>query len=274
MNSVFFRSTIALVLTLSWLASMRAETVLSSDLQEAVKDLADGTFPRLASESVKDAPVERLIRVIAGMGRPPISKRDFETYQDELAGLTDAQGEVADLALYLRARLFQVHRIPRDDAKAEALYLELGARSPSSHWAQLGLVKLGLMGLYRSQNFGEGEERFKRAEALLTMLTEPALKRDLHLQIGWAGLYFDWPLSEVIPHLKAADEVGGLMGMIPEDLVLQIAELSFRNGETAQARVYFERFLREFPTSDKRFNVEQRLVDVADEVALKDGMLP
>ena len=255
MNSVFFRSTIALVLTLSWLASMRAETVLSSDLQEAVKDLADGTFPRLASESVKDAPVERLIRVMTGMGRPPLSRGDFEKYQDELAELTDAQGEVAELALYLRARLFQVHRIPRDHETAEALYRELGTRNPMSHWAQLGFVKLGLMRLFLSPKGIAEPERRSKAEAFLPMLVEPALKRDLHLQIGWAGLYFDWPLSEVIPHLKAADEVGGLMGMVPEDLVLQIAELSFRNGDTAVARAYFERFLQEFSTSDKRFNV-------------------
>ena len=260
---------IALLLALVCHPYLRSEAVLASDLGEMVRDLSDGTFPRMGSKSFNDGPVERLIRVLTGMGRTPISRKDIEKYQIELSGLTDAPGEVAELALYLRARLFQVHRIPRDYVSAEALYRELGERNSKSHWAQLGFVKLGLMRLYLPSNHGGGEERQKQVEALLPMITEPALRRDLHLQIGWAGLYYDWPLSEIIPHLKAADKVGGLMGMVPEDLVLQIAELSFRNGETSVARVYFERFLLEFPASIKRYNVEQRLADVA----LKNGVV-
>ena len=61
------------------------------------------------------------------------------------------------------------------------------------------------------------------------------------------------------------------MGIVPEDLVIQIAELSFRNGEISVARAYFERFLQEFPTSIKRYNVEQRLVDVAKVAANTEG---
>lgn len=108
MNSVSFKSTIALVLALGCLPSLRTEIVLTSDLRAAVRDFSEGIFPRLEAESVDDTSVERLIRVMTGMGRPPISRRDFEEYEQELADLAGAQGEVADLALYLRARLFQV----------------------------------------------------------------------------------------------------------------------------------------------------------------------
>lgn len=259
---VFIRYSSVLILVLGWLPCMRSEPVLNDDVRKAVRGLAEGVSPRSDFQSDNDASATRLARVLFGMSRPPISKQDFEKYQTELTALAGTGCEIADLALYLRARLFQVHLVPADYEQAAALYLKLGARSPTSHWSQLGFVKLGLMRLYAPQDRDQGRDRLAEAEALLAMIVEPALKRDLHLQIGWAGLHYGWPLSQVIPHLKAADRVGGLMGMIPENLTIQIAELSFRNGETADARMYFERFLCEFPTSVKRYNVEQRLADV------------
>ena len=271
MNLFSINSSIAVVLTLGCLPFSPAETGLTGDLRETVLDLSNGTLPRLRAVSNDETPQARLIRVMRGMSRPPISGRDFDDYEKELADLAVGVGEVADQALYLRARLFQVHRTPRDYEMAETLFLELGARNPGSHWAQLGLVKVGLMRLYGARNPEAAEVRLNRAEALLAMISEPALRRDLHLQIGWAGLEWAQPLSAVIPHLKAADQVGKLMGTVPEDLVLQIAELSFRNGEISVAKIYFERFLQEFPTSIKRYNVEQRLADVARVAASTRG---
>jgi|UniRef100_UPI00404B73B2 hypothetical protein len=271
MNLFSINSSIAMVLALGCIPFSSAETGLTGDLRETVMDISNGTLPRLRVASDDESPKARLIRVMRGLSRPPISRQDFDDYQKELADLAVGEGAVAEQALYLRARLFQVHRSPHDYERAETLFLELGSRNSASHWAQLGFVKVGLIRLYGSRNHEDRNVRLKAAEAVLTMITEPALKRDLHLQIGWAGLEWEQPLSVVIPHLKAADQEGNLMGIVPEDLVIQIAELSFRNGEISVARAYFERFLQEFPTSIKRYNVEQRLVDVAKVAANTEG---
>ncbi|MFI5357031.1 MAG: tol-pal system YbgF family protein [Opitutales bacterium] len=209
-----------------------------------------------------DARTRALAQAVLDLARPPLSGSDWNRVEPVLAELAQGNDEIAARALYLQARMYQVQKTPPDYARAGQLYRELTRRWPGSHWAQLGLVKLGLVMLYASPEPADARIRLAQVTALLDQVAEPTLRRDLELQIGWAGIFYEQPLDEVLPHLIAADRVGGLMGITPEDLVTQIGELSFRAGHLAQARSYFERFLREFPTNTRKFNVEQRLKQV------------
>lgn len=225
----------------------------------------------LRNVSGVDLRTEQLAQGVLDLARPPIGEGDWNRIEPVLARLAAGNDQIAARALYLRARMYQVHRTPPDYGQAEALYRELARRWPGSHWAQLGLVKLGMLKLFGLPEPADPRQRLAAVEALLAGIKEPFLRRDLELQIGWAGVFYDLPYDEVVPHLIAADRVGGILGITPEELVIQIGELSFRAGQLEQAKAYFERFLRDFPTNTRRYNVQQRLRQVEEAMGRKEG---
>ena len=149
------------------------------------------------------------------------------------------------------------------DLRFPALYRALAERHPESHWAQLGLVKLGLLVLYTLPEPAAPAERIAAATALLARIHEEKLQRDLHLQIAHAGTFYEQPLDTVLPHLIEVNRIGGLVGQVPEDLAIELGELSLRAGHYAQARAYFEAYLRDFTPNLRSVTVRQRLEDLA-----------
>ena len=216
-----------------------------------------------------DERTKTLAEAVLAMARPPLSESDWLRIEPMLAQLAQGEDEIAAQALYLQARMHQVQKLVPDYPRAEALYDELARRWPESHWTQLGYVKLGITKLYAADDAADPRARIEAAEALLAKLTEPALRRDLQLQSGWAALEYDLPLEDVLPHLIAADSIGGFMGITPEDLLIQIGELSFRAGHLEQAQRYLRRLVAEFPTSTRIYNVRQRLNEVESALAAK-----
>lgn len=190
----------------------------------------------------------------------PDRLRAAETAFEELARGSD---EIAAAAAYMQARLYQVHYQQPDYGRAAALYRALADRHPDSHWAQLGLVKLGLLLLYTLPEPAASAERIAAATALLARIHEEKLQRDLHLQIAHAGTFYEQPLDTVLPHLVEVNRIGGLVGQVPEDLAVALGELSLRAGHYAQARAYFEAYLRDFTPNLRSVTVRQRLVDLA-----------
>lgn len=247
-------------------AGLREAWALLAEGRPIEAQAALSSLPRLD-------PRERLLAESAvRLARPPVAEDELRELIEGLSDLADGRDEIAAAALYLKARIYQVHLTPTDYDTALAHYRQLVDRQPASHWAQLGLVKMGLIQLYALPEPAETSVRLREVEGLLPAIVEPDLKRDLRLQIGWAGLFYEQPIDEVLPHLMAADEAGGLPGVIPEDLVLQIAELSMRAGHLEQSRVYFERFLREHATSLRRYNVQQRLAELMTRLEAQRGL--
>lgn len=225
----------------------------------------------LAVVGATDVRERMLAETALVLARPPVAEGRLAELTATLTELARDGDEIAATALYLQARLCQVHTTPADYGRALALYQELAQRFPTSHWAQLGRVKTGFIQLYALAEPADPATRLRGVEQLLPAITEPELKRDLQLQLGWAGLFYKRPIDEVLPHLMAADRIGGLPGIIPEDLVVQIAELSMRAGHLQQARDYFERFLREYAVSLRRYNVQQRLAELVRQMEKADG---
>lgn len=228
---------------------------------DAWRALADSR-PQDALRLLKSLPPGRetqLIHALALMHQQPVTDEALRQAELLLVALAAGDDDLALQAHYLQARLHQVHAAAPDPARAAELYTALAARQPASHWAQLARVKLALLHLYTLPAPGGPEARLRVAEAQLAQLTEPALQRDLHLQIGEAGLHHGLPPARVLPHLRAADDIGGVPGVAQEDLILQIGELSFRTGDLATARAYFERYLRDYAVNPRCFTVRHRL---------------
>jgi tetratricopeptide (TPR) repeat protein len=219
-----------------------------------------------------DARAERLAWAAGRIGMQPASDASMREAEVVLAALAQGSDDLAAEAAYLRARIFQLHLSEPDFPKAAQLYTELAARQPSSHWAQLGLVKLGMLKLYLLPDSSDpAADRLAPAEALLARITEPLLRRDLDLQIGQAGIALHQPRARYLPHLIAAERVGGITGTAGEDLIVQIGVLSERGGDWVRAREYFERYLAAYPTNVRAFNIRQKLEELNRRRAREGG---
>jgi len=245
------------LLLLPWLA-VSGQT--SSEVDKAWADLADSR-PRNVIRDLdgKQAlPEARLALAAAWISDQPATDGNMRKAEGILNDLAQGQDETAAEAAYLCGRLYQLHYSTPDYAKAAQIYRALADRQPQSHWAQLGLVKLGMLEIYAPEGAAPAD-RLAAAEGLLPRIHEPALVRDLNLEIGLAGVVLRQPLGRVLPHLIAADRIGGLSSSSREDLIIQIGELSLRAGLLPQAREYFQRYQREYPIERRSYAVQMAL---------------
>ena len=253
---------------LTCLASGRAAAAVTPDETRAVWQLVADHLGRDAYVKLDElkGPATRerkFAQAVVAIDYQPVTQsrlHEAEVVFEELAGGDD---EIAAASAYLQARMHQVHFQQPDYVRAAELYRALAARQPHSHWAQLGLVKVGLLLLYVLPAPATPVERIAAAAALLPRIEEKELRRDLQLQLGRAGTFYEQPLDTVLPHLLAADAVGGLVGQTYTDLLAAIGELSLRAGHYAQSRVYFERYLKEDTYNMRQVTVRRRLEDLA-----------
>ena len=234
------------------------QEILNSEPKRVLKDPAGANASREA----------RLAEGAAWMSLQPSTDDNLAKAAGIFAELAKGDDEVAAQAGYLRARLWQLHFLQPNYPRAAELFEELAARQPDSHWAQLGLVKLAMLTLYALPDV---KDRIAAAESILARITTPALQRDVHLQIGQAGVILNEPLTRYLPHLVAADKIGGISGTAREDLIVQIGELSMRAGLPAQAQEYFERYLQEYPNNVRAYAVAQRLAEAKQLLAAEEA---
>ena len=263
-------------LCLLLLPLLRAAAPAPDGLTEAWRLMAN-QLPRDAYAElggIKGAPTreQALAGAVVAVDYQPVTPDRLQTAEAVFAQLAAGTDEVADTAAYMQARMYQVHFQQPDYARAASLYQALAEKHPESHWAQLGLVKLGLLTLYTLPEPVAPADRVAAAEALLPRIHDEKLRRDLHLQIGRACNHYGLSLDRALVHLKEVDRIGGLVGQMPEDLAVQLGELSLRAGHYADARMYFERYLRDFTPNLRSVTVKRRLEDLAAlEAKAKEG---
>ena len=238
------------------------------DVQDVWKLVADHlgreAFSKLDSLKGPATRERKFAAAVVAIDYQPVTQARLREAEATFAELAKGDDELAAAAAYLQGRLYQIHFQEIDYAKAAELYRALAARQPHSHWAQLGLVKTGLLILYALPEPAAPAERIEAAAAILPKLEEKELVRDLQLQLGRAGTFYEQPLATVLPHLLAADRIGGLIGQAKEDLIVTIGELSLRAGQYPQSRAYFERYLREYTYNMRLVTVRRRLEDLAE----------
>lgn len=252
---------------LGWLSLAGAAWAQGAGLGEVWSDLADrqNTAAQVALEATPASAgrARQLAEAVVKLGRQPVTQGTLREAEGELAQLAQGDDELAAQAGYLQARVWSVHVQTPDYPRAAELYRALAKRFPTNHWARLGLVKLGMLTLYTLPEPGDPVARLRAVEALLPAVAEPALQRDLNLQLARAAVLFGRPETETLVYLKAVDRVGGLVGLVAEEVVLQLGELSLRVGRLDESKAYFERFLREFPTNNRGYNVTLKLQEIA-----------
>ena len=255
-------------LLLACQAGGRAAPAAAPDETRAVWQLVADHLGREAAVKLDDltGPATRerkFAQAVVAIDSQPVTQSRLRAAEAVLEELARGEDEIAAASAYLQGRLYQIHYQQPDYARAAERYRTLAARQPHAHWAQLGLVKSALLLLYALPEPAAPADRIAAAAALLPRLEERELQRDLQLQLGRAGTFYEQPLDTVLPHLLAADQAGGLVGQTYTDLLAAIGELSLRAGHYAQSRAYFERYLKEDTYNMRQVTVRRRLEDLA-----------
>lgn len=238
---------------------------------EAWQDILNSA-PKRVLKTAAGANASREAKLAEGaawMSLQPSTDENLAKAAGIFSELAQGDDDIAAQAGYLHSRLWQLHFLQPNYARAAELFEQLASRQPTSHWAQLGLVKLGMLKLYVLPDV---QDRIATAEEILARITEVELQRDLHLQIGQAGVLLKEPLERILPHLVAADKIGGVSGTAREDLIAQIGELSMRAGLPAQAQEYLELYLKEFPNNVRAYAVAERLAEAKQMLAREEAV--
>lgn len=212
--------------------------------------------------SEHEARAKELASAVVKMAQQPVSDENLREAESSLLVVMQGSDDLAALAGYLQARLYQEHYSTHNETRALELYRALAAKLPQSHWARLGLVKTGILSLYLLPEPADSVARLHGVEALLPAIAEPPLQRDLNLQLAWASILFRRPPEETLVYLRGVDEVGGLSPLAMEDVVTQLAELSLRVGRLEDSRRYYRRVLEEFPTTGRVYDIHQKLIEI------------
>lgn len=246
-----------------------------SQLAEAWRNVAGHLYTEagLALRGAEASRERELAEAVLLAAQQPTTDERLRTVERRLQELaSSADDAVSAAALYLAGRLHQVHFARADHARAADYFERLASRFPDSHWAQLGLVKLGLLQLYMLPEPGGQEARLAKADALLPRLTIPQLRRDLLIVIARTRIFYEQPLDDVLDDLLAADAIGGLTGPALGEFLLQIAELSLRAGHLRQARDYFTRYLGLNTADPRAYTANERLKQIEARLAAgEDG---
>ncbi len=164
-------------------------------------------------------------------------------------------------ALYLLGRIDQIHRATPDVAAARRRYTQLADGGSPHPLAQLAVVQLALLTLYRPLVPATPPvERLAAAEALAARLTLPSAQSDLHLLLGRSTLFFGGAKEKALEHFVAARKLGIAPDRVRADTAFSTAELARELGRTHVAVECYTAFLQENPRDVRSWTARQAVV--------------
>lgn len=177
--------------------------------------------------------------------------------QDLVAGSPGDEEGIT--AIYLLGRIEEIHR-PVPDIAAAMRYYDQLARGESDHpLAQLGVVQLALLTLYRPVTPAPATERLAAAEALAPRLRRPSAQSDFHLLLARSYLFFHAAPEPALAHFLAAHRLGIAADRVRADACLSTAELARELGRTEIATEFYRRFLTENPRDFRAWTARHAL---------------
>jgi len=161
-------------------------------------------------------------------------------------------------AIYLLARIHQLHRDPADPYKAVELFDGLLAAHPDHPLAQMGFVKAAMLRLYVLDEASPAAT-FATLEQRAAHLSDPTARRDFHLTMAAAASRLRLGDAAALRHLRAADAVGLAKRNTAGNLYIRAATRARALGQVDLAEAYERRFLAEFPRDFRAYTIRQRL---------------
>lgn len=161
-------------------------------------------------------------------------------------------------ALYLRARVDQVHLQNPDVPSALRRYDALFAARPEHPLAQLGAGKAAMVRLYTAKDDPLGEP-LTAAEALAPRMTDPVARATLHLMLGNVCIRLGNQPERALGHFEAAAAAGIRSARTRATTLVRIGVLSEEFNRPERAIHAYERFLEEFERDDRAHTLRLRL---------------
>ncbi|MDB6169331.1 MAG: hypothetical protein JWM88_2195 [Verrucomicrobia bacterium] len=202
-------------------------------------------------------------RGVALLARQPVTAGQVDEARRILTGLVDSGADdPAQAARFYLARIAQHHQEHPDLAEAARLYRQLIAEHEESVWAQSALGRLALIQLYATGDSASPAQRLAETEKLLAHAHVAQARGELHIVLAEAIFFYRLPAQQALPHLLAAEPLGGFDRVGRADALLQIAELSRLAGEKTQAAKYYRTFLQENPRDTANYTARRHLAEV------------
>ncbi len=205
---------------------------------------------------------------VALLTRQPVTAGQVDSARALFRALADSgTDEFAQGARFYLGRIAQHHQETPDPEEAARQFRQLLAEHPDSVWSQSALSRLALLQLYALDPGFSPDQRIAAAEKLLALARAPAAEGEVHIAIAEAIFYYRLPGGRALPHLLAAERLGGYDRVGRADILLQIAELSRLAGEKQQAAKFYHLFLTENPRDSANFNARMHLAEVEPPVS-------
>ncbi len=209
-------------------------------------------------ETTGDTPEKQLGRAAVLLGKYPLTPQNVE----RAAGLLEvliSQPEKSDYqaaGYYLLARIEHIFKEDREE-QAAAYYRQLRASYPENRLADNAAVKLALLELHALPIDVDGET----VATTIGQLERPSRKStlsDFH-QVLAAFLLERGELGNALSHLKAAHDLGVVVGKNRADLLVQVGRVSALVKEHEGALSAYRVFVREFPSDTRNFMINEEI---------------
>lgn len=175
---------------------------------------------------------------------------------ETIANRTDDR-EVAALSDYLLARIGHSYAGTGLPEAAADGYRTVSQRHADTVFGAYATVRLILLDLYQAAT--DWPQRLAAAEERLQTLSQPEAKRNAHLAIGQACLFFRTDDAVALRHLLAAHALGLQGTIVRANTTLAIAALAERLDENATALHFWRQFLAENSRDDRRGLAAERV---------------
>jgi hypothetical protein len=217
---------------------------------------ARGADPAVARQA-------RLGRGVALLAKQPVTASQIDEARRIFTDLAQSGGDdPAEAARFYLGRIAQHHQENPDPVEAANQFRLLIAEHENSIWAQSALSRLALLELYALHPTATPEQRVAEADKLLRYAHLPEAQGELHIALAEAIFFYRLPAQQALPHLLAAEPLGGYDRVGRADVLLQIAELSRLSGQKDQAAKYYRMFLQENPRDTANYTARQHLAEV------------
>lgn len=230
----------------------KMSTYLTKEALIELKDLPD---PKdAASQRERD-----FCAAVVTLDQQPLSESRLDDVDSRLKALLDEgmEDEIDSASRYLLGRIAQLYRADPDVPLAVSYYRDLIKRPGPGHYADIARVKLAVLLLY-AVHTEDAVERINQAEQLLPGTNDRLAVRDLHRILARGIMFYNLPPEGALKHLLAADKIGGLVGTLGADQLVQIGELAWDTGDEELANKYYERLRDEYPRDPRIFLMDQR----------------
>ena len=241
------------------LDSYRAATAMNFPQASAtVRQLNEGDHPSAEA---------RFNLAIVLLNEQPQSAAKLDQARQLFSAVADDASLPADLraaSLYFHGRLEQSHARPVNPQAADALYARALAEFPTTAYAERAFVMQAVIRQYEALPVAEKRARLLALDAEAEVrLQTPLAQRLYHLSAGlaWSRLLQDD--DRAYAHYLRVHELKLQNDYENSNLLVRLAELSRRRGDTTAALKFFREFIARFP-ADRRTSLAREWIAVLE----------